>query len=191
MDTWRAHPRNVGALALLLGLAAGSPAARAASSDSSRVVAVMTAVSQDRVRPGDSFGVAVLLEIQPGWRISAHAPGRGLLIPTEAQLEADRAVSLEPFRYPAGEPQRLPGADRPMSVWSGTVVLTAEARLDAEAPIEAALMLPGAVSLQACNDRMCLPPATIAFTVLVPMAEPGQPVRPQSAEIFGAREAGR
>src|SRR3974377_653170 len=49
---------------------------------SARVVKSQGFLSLDAVRPGDSFKVAVTLQITPGYHVNAHVPSLDYLIPT-------------------------------------------------------------------------------------------------------------
>lgn len=51
--------------------------------------------------------------------------------------------------------------------------------------------LVGSVSLQACNDTVCLAPAEMSFAMTLPVAAAGTPVIARHAEIFGMSAAGR
>jgi DsbC/DsbD-like thiol-disulfide interchange protein len=64
--------------------------------------------------------------------------------------------------YPVGVPLRSAFARKELSVYQGSVQLVAKlgaVQVSKQAPIS------GVVTLQACNERLCLPPAAVPITV--------------------------
>ncbi len=92
----------------------------------------------------------VRLEIAPGWHVNANPASSEFLIPTEV------AGQVRSVRYPPGELVRLAFADDELAVYTGEVVLTAEA---------AAIATAVGLTYQACNDRRCLPPVSLELPV--------------------------
>jgi hypothetical protein len=67
----------------------------------------------------------------------------------------------------------LAGAESDLSIYDGTF----EIRLPLDAPRGAApgeVTLKGALHYQACNDRICLRPASVPASLVVTVARPGK-----------------
>ena len=106
--------------------------------------------------------VEVHLLVADGYHVNSHAPKSELLIPTAVKLEAqDPAVRMEAVEYPRGTSYRFatdPG--EVLDVYTGAVVL--------RVPVTAAAgdhVLQGTLRYQACDQKACYPPKTLALAV--------------------------
>ncbi|HVZ79551.1 MAG TPA: cytochrome c biogenesis protein CcdA [bacterium] len=168
-------------LAVLLALS-GLPAW--ALQDSSRVVQVEAYPSLKPVHPDALFTVAVRLRIQKGWHVNAHEGLPDYFIPLELSLPAggDFSASGE-VRYPAGEKKALGGSAKAFPVYEGDQVLYLDIR-SAPSAKPGSAVLPLSLKLQACNDKVCLSPATVPVTVQVQVGDLKAPVAPFHPELF-------
>ena len=119
--------------------------ARAAGSEQVRVAARLAAGDG----PWRSFSIE--LEVAPGWHVNANPASDEFLIPTQVE---EREGSLRGVQYPAGRSERFAFADRDVSIYDGTVVVSGEI----EAPAGSGSI---AVTYQACDDERCLAPVTV------------------------------
>ena len=67
---------------------------------SQSVVDVKHFVSVDGIRNGDSFELATVLTIAPGYHINAHKPTLDYLIPTKIVFQKSKILHLDTPRYP-------------------------------------------------------------------------------------------
>ncbi|MBM3390843.1 MAG: DUF255 domain-containing protein [Betaproteobacteria bacterium] len=99
---------------------------------------------------------AVLLEltlrIEPGWHVNANPASFDYLVP--ARLLIDGAVPRR-IVYPPGRPFRAGFAPETIQVYEGRVTILAEF------PPGAADRLRARLAVQACNEEVCLVPATL------------------------------
>lgn len=102
--------------------------------------------------------VTVEAEILPGFHINSNRPAEGYLIPTELRLKGPAGFSLEKIDYPAAHPESFTFSNEKIAVYDGKVSFLARLRAGAAA---GAQRLDFELSYQACNDRLCLPPARI------------------------------
>ncbi len=117
------------------------------------------------VKRGATVEVPLKLAIRAGYHINSHTPSEEYLIPTNLNWEPG-SIKPQAVEYPKGEPLRSEFAEKPLSVYSGTVTLKSKFTVSADAP-EGRGMVAGKVRYQACNERMCLPPRTLEVTVPV------------------------
>jgi uncharacterized protein YyaL (SSP411 family) len=111
-----------------------------------------------------SMRLTVTLEIPPGWHINSAQPGNDELIGTQLHLaDGSSGWELGPVVYPEGELQTLALQKNPVSLYSGRVRLEASVRPTAATASHSTLPL--GVRLQACNDKVCLPPETALLRV--------------------------
>ncbi len=112
---------------------------------------------------------APLLEVElsmpQGWHIQSNQPlGEGQ-IATHMELGEDvKAWTLGPVTYPPGESRTLGFQSESVSVYTGTVRLQALLTPGIEHQ-EWRYRLPVALRLQACNERICLPPETLTLWI--------------------------
>ena len=124
------------------------------------------------IAPGREFDAVISVAIQEGWHIYANPTGAAELKPTTLRLApaSERSATLVSVKYPPGAAKVLGsiGTEK-VALYEGTVELTARIRLAPDAkpgPIPLKLKL----SYQACNDRLCLAPASLEIPLEVTVA---------------------
>ena len=117
------------------------------SSDFVRIVGV--------ARLADS--AVVTLRVDPGYHINANPASEPYLIPTTLTFNG-----IAPARvlYPSPVRFKPVFSDEPLDVYEGIVSIGASFPTGA---LEHGPALHGSVTVQACNDRICFPPADLAF----------------------------
>ena len=100
----------------------------------------------------------LLLSVEPraGWHINAHKPLEDYLIGMELMLSDTPASEAT---YPKAEIKELGFSNSPLALYEDPFVLTAPLGTGADGPVRAQL------TLQACNDRICLPPDDMVFWI--------------------------
>ena len=102
--------------------------------------------------------VTFTLTIKPGWHINAHAPLEDYFIPTSLEVAGQ---PLPASAYPAPEIKALGFNPAPLALYDGTFTLHAPLPTT-DGPARATL------TLQACNDEICLAPEELGFTLWAP-----------------------
>ncbi|MBI5329266.1 MAG: DUF255 domain-containing protein [Betaproteobacteria bacterium] len=114
-------------------------------------------VNAQAVRRGaNRAGLELTLAIRPGWHINAHQPLQAYLKPTTLTVSGPN-WKLKAIDYPPAEVIRLGFQDEALALYQGKTVLRAE--LERLAPGVGGIPLE--LRLQACSDRVCLPPETL------------------------------
>ncbi len=104
------------------------------------------------------------ITIQPGWHINAHHPLQDYLIPTSIRLsENSSGWKLGKITYPAPLKKKLGFQRATLALYEGEIELNASLM----GSVKDNPTLPVQVRLQACNDKICLPPETILLQVPV------------------------
>ncbi|HWN97762.1 MAG TPA: cytochrome c biogenesis protein CcdA [Blastocatellia bacterium] len=151
---------------------------------SNKVVRARAYTSADGVKAGDKFKVAVALDIDAGYHINAHQPSLDYLQATTVQFDAPAGIRIGEARYPAPKLRRFEFApDTELAVHEGTVFVTAEAEADKTMKPGDAI-ISARVTVQACNDNLCLAPADLAVEIPIKVVAYGQTVGAANAEIF-------
>lgn len=147
------------ALALALALShAGAGGVNAASNPAPEQLVQIGAALQAAAEPGKGR-LLLSVRIGEGWHINSHTPSEDYLIPTSVALDPAPSVEAGPARYPEGKLLKFAFSDKPLSVYEG--------RFAIEIPLAwtggSLPVVTGKLEFQACNDKQCLAPASVAF----------------------------
>ena len=148
-----------------------------------RKVRARAFLSTDRLPAGRTAEVAVVLDVAEGWHVNTDRPAAKHAVPTTVTVKTERGTVVGRFAFPTLPPLREGGPRRPVERLVGQVVLRAPVRVPATAA-GGKESLEVSVKYQACNDSQCLRPKTLTFGGTLPVAAPGEPVRPANREWF-------
>jgi len=113
-----------------------------------------------QLKAGASATVTLPLTVAAGYHVNSNEPKDQFLIPIRLTWTA-AALQAGEVKYPRAEIRKLGFSEKPVSIFSGTFELTTKFEVPADAPPGAGT-IGGKLHFQACNDRMCLAPKTIA-----------------------------
>ena len=147
------------------------------------VVKVEAFLSHDRIRPEDSFQVAVIAEVDKGYHINSHAPLDGFLVPTFVKFDKKEGVVFGPVSYPKPILTSFSFSPHKVSAYEGRVVMLAEGRLSADVPLGNAL-ISGHLTYQACDDQSCLMPKSSKFEIPLQVVGIGEHTRMINKHVF-------
>lgn len=107
------------------------------------------------------------ISIKPGWHINAHKPLQAYLVPTRIKLPGNTPDwHLSDIQYPQGLKTTLGFQRQSLLLYQGQLKLTAALRKMDRA--ESSNFIPVVeISLQACNDKQCLPPEALQLRPLI------------------------
>jgi uncharacterized protein YyaL (SSP411 family) len=148
------------------GRPASEPRVARGDDDSPRTVtasARMAGEGESAVAPGGEFDAVVAVNIEPGWHLYANPPGATEVKPTTLGLDppSTSSATLVVVKYPAGEAKALASTGpEKVALYEGKVEITARIRI-AEPAKPGPLRLTLKLSYQACNDKLCLAPASL------------------------------
>ncbi|MBI4575999.1 MAG: hypothetical protein HY722_07025, partial [Planctomycetes bacterium] len=171
----------VAGLTIVLAALAGTP--------DGELVTIRTLVSQDPIRAGDRFSVALVLELAPGHHIYHPEQETDLVEGTRLSFVEVPGLRLLDLRFPPGHPVRNEDLDATIRELDGTVVIVAdlEAAADlARGPRE----LEARLSYQVCTASVCkLFVTDQPHRIPLPVAAAGSPVTELHPEVFGPAAA--
>ncbi|NQU09184.1 sulfite exporter TauE/SafE family protein, partial [bacterium] len=176
MNPWRVLV-GVTFLAALTGL--GTAAAARPEFNATAVASV------DRLTAGQSFHLAVVLELPSPWHVNAQPVSLPGLIPTELTWAGTPPVTIGPVTYPPGDPVPVVWADQPVRLYSGRVVLFASGSVPADAA-PGPVTLTGRLRFQACDDNVCYAPQTLPVEVTTRVVPATEPAQAQHINLFAA-----
>jgi thiol:disulfide interchange protein DsbD len=149
----------------------------------SQLIQVQGLTSLDKVYPGSSFELAVVVNIAPGWHINSHNPLDEFLVPSELVFDEKEGITYGEVIYPEPILRKFGFSENDLSVYERKVVFGVRASLDSEFTLGATI-LSGRLLYQACCDQRCLPPAEISFEIPVEVVALSEPVNAINQEIF-------
>ena len=146
---------------------------------------------------GASADTEVRITVAEGFHVQAHPAANEFLIPPTLTFDTGDDFEISGIRYPSGEPYRLQGADEDLLVYGDTFAVSIRASAAAHesssdavdygdtfavpvsirasaAAHEDAVAVAGRLRYQACDDRLCLAPATLAFDLKVRIVHRGE-----------------
>ena len=148
----------------LIGLIAFTWLLGAMAPVSSQPAPVVRVVGMERlaVAPGASQDTEIRIAVAEGFHVQANPAADEFLIPLTLEFVSGDGFEVTDIRYPPGEPYRLQGADEDLLVYGGTFAVPVTVRASADAR-EEAVAARGRLRYQACDERICLAPATLTF----------------------------
>jgi len=115
---------------------------------------------------GAGSTATVTLEITSGWHINANPPSPDYMVPTVVELIGRDGVVLATPVYPAARTIKLGFEESEISVFDGRVSIALPLVASLEA-MNGAHTLSGKIRFQACNNQLCLAPASVPFSLTV------------------------
>ena len=112
------------------------------------------------VAPGGS--VSVWADVTPKPNIHVYAPGAKDFQAVALVVSPLRGVTVGKIGYPPGTPTAFPGIDARVPVYQKTFRITVPLTIAHTIGAGQAVNVAGAVNYQACDDRVCFPPASAA-----------------------------
>ena len=111
-------------------------------------------------RQTDASEIIIDINIPEGWHINSNRPLQKGLIPTTVIVNTDKSGwQLDKVRYPEAITATLGFQQEALSLYHGKIQI----QLDIDATTEAKRIIPIQLGIQACNDKICLPPESVAL----------------------------
>ncbi len=175
-------------LVTLLLVFTSSAAAQSLPAASSKEVKAEVKLSRDKFQRGGIANIAVVLAIEDGWHINAHNPTYDYLIGTVVDLQPMEGVIIADIRYPEGTLQRFGFADDLLRVYDGSVPIFLSFKLS-EKIKPGSYSFPATVRFQACNDQVCLAPASVSLHIPLVVAEASESFQKTNESLFAVYES--
>jgi hypothetical protein len=140
--------------------ASPSATAQAAPSPAPAAQPVTASVGEVRLDAGGAGEASVRLDIAQGFHTHANPAADKFYIPTELRAEPQEGITPGKPVYPAGVSRKLDFADKPLSLYEGSVQIKLPLRADKDA-VKGRHTLHAKLRVQHCNDTQCFPPVNI------------------------------
>jgi thioredoxin:protein disulfide reductase len=133
---------------------------------SGKVVKVKPGQDVYRVKRGGSVQATVVIDIDHGYHINSNRPLDKFLIATALKFEPVTGLAATRVTYPKAKMQKFSFSEKPMSVYEGKAVLMFATRALPTAAVGTVKLL-GKLTVQACNNELCLRPQTVSVEIPV------------------------
>lgn len=160
------------------------------SAQEEEIVEIKTYISKSGIHPGDTFKVALLAAITPGWHIHAHELLDEFLIPTEFTLEGKEKIEAVKYVYPLPRMEKFDYSESVLQIYDGEVIFGALLKADAGTEL-GSHKLKGNLSFQACDSKSCLPPQRVGFEISFKVVPASQKTEEINQNIFSKLNFGK
>jgi thiol:disulfide interchange protein DsbD len=160
-----------------------SPSQPASAQALRPVEAVVTPlVERDSVAAGSEVRTAIRVALPETMHVNSNQPRDPSLIPVVLTVDPPAGVTVLELVYP--EPYNLEqiGSPEPLLVYDYEFVIGVRLAVDASVP-DGDLSVPVSLRYQACDDRMCYIPGTVATEWTLPVGDDGASL---NASVFDA-----
>ena len=156
-----------------------------AQSDES-VISARFISSVEEYKPGDSYSLAVEVNIQQPFHINAREPSEDFLIPTTLEIVVPEGVGVGKMMFPKALVKKFEFSENPLAVYEETIHIYTTLSISSEYQ-GSELLLQGTLGYQACDHHTCMAPDEIDFSQKYSMAGPDQELKHVYQEIFSAQ----
>jgi hypothetical protein len=128
------------------------------------IVTVKTFLSQDGIHPGESFKVAFLLNIVPGWHINGPEQLDEFLISSELIIDEGDKIKVLKLYYPEPGSARFEYSEVELLVYEGEILLGAFIKISDDIALKKHFLKANFL-YQPCDDRICMAPETLKLEI--------------------------
>ena len=158
--------------------------------ETSKQVTARGVLSIDKVQPGSTFQIAIVMEFAKTWHANANPAGAEHLIPTQVTLPEMPEVTFGEIVYPKGDLLEIKSLGKdPLPVYHDQAIIGVQATLNKTAQL-APITLPLQLTYQACTDVQCLLPETINVDIPVKVVGMDESIQRVNDEIFAGIQFG-
>jgi len=142
--------------------------------------------SVEEYKPGESYSLAVEVNIQQPFHINAHELSEDFLIPTTLEIEVPEGVGVGKMMFPKALLKKFEFSENPLAVYEETIHIYTTLSISSEYH-GSELLLEGTLGYQTCDHHTCMAPDEINFSQKYGMAGPDQELNYINQEIFSVQ----
>jgi len=133
------------------------------------IVTVKVVPAAEILKPGQAYSLTLEVAVRAPYHINSDQPLDEFLIGTTVDFKAEPGLTFGKVTFPQAETRKLELSEKPMAIYEGTIKITAELVLAPDFKGRE-VTIAGTLGYQACDDRSCLPPASVSFSRKVALA---------------------
>ena len=134
---------------------------------------ITSVVAGGAVRSGTAARIVVKVEMGGAWHVNAHEVRDEYLIPTDLGVKPPEGITLRKITYPEPTQLTLAGTTETLAVYGRAFEIILDIDV-AEALAPGVYDLRGTLRYQACDDKRCMPPASLEVAIPVTVAKEGE-----------------
>src|SRR5688572_12616344 len=138
-------------------------------------------LASDAVQPGDVAYAALRIKLDRHFHVQSNKPLDEFLVPTVLSLTPPAGLKVREIVYP--KPVRFEIAGDPAEVFESEFVIGVA--LDAATDVKPGTYpISGTLQYQACDDKLCLQPSSLALKTELKVVSPASPTTTTNSDIF-------
>jgi thiol:disulfide interchange protein DsbD len=153
--------------------------------NSNEIISARIIGSVDKIKPGDSYQIAVEVQIKEPYHINAQKPSEDYLIPTTLNLKSGEGIAIGQYTYPDAEMKTFAFSESPLAVYEETIYIFTTISVSPDYT-GTEIPLNGTIGYQACDDQTCQAPDELSFSEMLPVATPDEKITPINQDIFAS-----
>ncbi len=147
------------------------------------ILSVELLSNRDAAVAGEQLDVALIIDIQHPWHVYAPVGNDDFTIPVSPEIFVEgQPFSVLDWQFPEAEKIAVAGVKEPAAVYGDRLIVRTVLTID-QSVVES-LPIKGEVYYQACDDAQCLIPATVNFSLTLPVVSDASASKPINAEFF-------
>jgi thiol:disulfide interchange protein DsbD len=147
-------------------------------------------IETEDVHAGSSLRAAVQIRLEEGYHTNANKPRDPNLIPIELTLEPPEGISAAEIVYPEPIELRQEGADQPLLVFERDFTIGVLFNI-ASNVANGETIVPGKLRYQACDEKACYKPTTVATVWKLNVVGAGAPLKAVNTDAIARIPFGR
>lgn len=175
--------RRPGAIGLAVAFAA-AVAVQTVGTQPLRPTATVTAIAeQEDVHAGRTVRLALQVALAEGLHVQSNQPRDPAFIPTVVTIEPPPGVTEVETVYPLATDLTQAGQAAPLAVYGHEFAIGLRVTLERALP-DGEIAIPARLRYQACDERLCYPPATARVAWSLRIVPSGTPTPARHADLF-------
>jgi thioredoxin:protein disulfide reductase len=144
---------------------------------------VTPVVEADGAAPDSTVRLALKVSLPEGLHTQSDRPRDPTLIPTVLSVDVPQGVTVQELVWPPSTDLKQEGQEQPLAVFERVFAIGVQLKLDANVP-PGDLIVPARLRYQACDDKVCYPPATIDSQWTIRVVPANTAVKRGNADLF-------
>ncbi len=152
------------------------------------ILTVELFANQAGVAAGGDLDLALVVDISHPWHVYAPLGNDDFTIPISPEIFVEgQAFVVKDWQFPEAEKIAVAGIKEPAAVYGDRLIMRTTLTVDESATEN--LQIRGEVYYQACDDAQCLIPATVDFSLMVPITANTGAAQAINSEFFSTFQA--
>lgn len=123
-------------------------------------VKIRSVAKYDTLMGGSDAQFVIILGIQEGWHLNAHNPTLDYLIGVDLNIDANDHAVVSDIQYPQPLQMQFSFAQDVLDVYEGNTAILLNMKTSEDLK-PGNYSITGSLTVQACSDKVCLPPANV------------------------------